>query len=673
MHRTVKKLIILNGFFLCLMSLFRLAFCCYYGSAAELGGRAFDLAKAFVMGVRFDLVVVAYINALVTLTLLVVWAARSGRLFAAWKKALEYYYFLMYSLVFLVLCVDFGFYSYFKSHINILIFGVFEDDTKALFSTIAENYNLPLAALGFIALFALVFFAARRVMSLPEKAPTGRPYRWGYKLTFAAALVAFNVLAARGSLGLFPLGTMDAEVSPSVFINRVGINGIFTLQEALEARMKENREEPLLDRMGYRGDPAQAYADLLGIDKQALNTDLMKNLEHVTPANPAAERIRPNVVVFVMEGFGSDLLRYNSPRFNVMGALKEHFDTDYVFYNFLSGDVGTIGSLESVVLNMPKRPQSKAVTQSRFAFNRFPTGCALPYRAAGYETMFFYGGNTGWRNIVPLCQNAGFDVVEGEGAMPASYLRNQWGVYDEFLFDYVEKELGAADGKPKFILALSTSNHPPYSLPPSYKTLPLEIDGQLAKDITGDRKLALGRFQTYQYACNKLGEFISRIKASPLGQNTVIAVTGDHNFWNVFDYSDERFPDIDGVPFYVYVPPALAPKSKDTAVFGSHIDIMPTLYCLSLSKQKYSAVGTNLFDPSFRHVAYNVDGIVMTPQAASRWQSANGSEQYFRWDSARPRTLARTEKTAAHAELVQHYKAAIAVTDHVIRNSSAHN
>lgn len=666
--RTLLRLAALNAVFLLLMSLFRLVFFLYYGDLSSLDGMGRYVFRAFSLGVRYDLAVIAYVNTLVTLSLIVVWAARSRKAFSGWLTALKIYYPVMFFTVFAVLFVDFGFYSYFKSHLNILIFGIFEDDTKALFSTLAANYNIPLVVMGFAALFFLIFFIVRlfiRPLSERDELPFMNVPLIG-NIVLAVALVTLNVAAARGSFSLFPLGTLNAEISPDIFINKVSLNGVYTLQEALEYRLRENRGYDLTDKAGYKGRAEEAFADFLGLQKSALPANLTDGLNRRTRPNPAAERLRPNVVVIMMEGFGSDLLRYDSDRFNVTGALKKHFDEDIVFYNFLSGDVGTIGSIETVVMNIPKRPMAKAITQSRFAYNAYPSGAAVPYKSAGYETVFLYGGNAAWRDLQSFAPKLGFDTVEGEGAMDPSYPRNEWGVYDEFLFDHLYKKLSADPGRPKFIFAMSTTNHPPYSLPPGYKKFPLEIDGAFRSKITGDLKLARGRFETYQYANDRLGELITRIKSSPLGKNTIIAVTGDHNFWSVFDYPAERFADQDGVPFYLYVPEALKPAKVDREVFGSHVDIMPTLYNLSLSNAEYTAFGSDLLDGSISHAASNVDGLLFTKDAAARLIVDNGAVSYYRWDP-KARLLVPAQETEKHREMIKRYKAELAVTEYYLR------
>jgi phosphoglycerol transferase MdoB-like AlkP superfamily enzyme len=352
----------------------------------------------------------------------------------------------------------------------------------------------------------------------------------------------------------------------------------------------------------------------------------------------------------------------------VLGELKKHFDSDVLFLNFLSGDVGTIGSIETVVLNMPKRPNSKAVTQSKYGFNAYFTGAGVPYKQSGYETIFLYGGNSGWRNVFAFAGKLGFDSVEGAGSMDPKYERNQWGVYDEYLFENIYNKLRANPGKPKFIFAMTTSNHPPYSLPAGYKKLPLEVSGALKDRITGDRKLAQLRFETYQYANQKVGELISRIKASPLGQNTIIAVTGDHNFWSVFDYSSERYLDLDGVPFYLYIPRALRPADIDTGAFGSHLDIMPTLYNLSLSNREYASLGVDMLNPKAGHLAFNADGLVMSGAGALRYLVENNTISYYDWDRSNGMTLKSAPPDAKHDEMLKHFKSALAVADYIIRH-----
>ncbi|MDR1195992.1 MAG: hypothetical protein LBL00_05900, partial [Endomicrobium sp.] len=138
------------------MSVYRLIFFVYYGKGINFAGLGFDILKAFYMGIRYDLAVLSYLNMPVILSFIVVlFFAKSCK---KWLSILKYYYTAFIGALLILLCIDFGFYSYFQNHLNILVFGFFEDDTAALISTFYENYNLFLIGIGFISLFVLIFF-----------------------------------------------------------------------------------------------------------------------------------------------------------------------------------------------------------------------------------------------------------------------------------------------------------------------------------------------------------------------------------------------------------------------------------------------------------------------------------------------------------------------------------
>ena len=160
----IKRIIILNIVFALIMTIYRIIFTFYYSDWSELSNYAGDLIQAFILGVRYDCAILAYINSLVTLCFIIFWFTGSQKLFIKFVKSLKYYYTIFFGFIVTLLCIDFGFYSYFQNHMNILMFGVFEDDTKALFSTIAENYPVVLVGIGFILIFVFVYFLTKIIV-----------------------------------------------------------------------------------------------------------------------------------------------------------------------------------------------------------------------------------------------------------------------------------------------------------------------------------------------------------------------------------------------------------------------------------------------------------------------------------------------------------------------------
>lgn len=666
----IKRIIALNIIFALIMTIYRAIFTFYYSSWSDLSQYLGDLIHAFVLGARYDCAVIAYINFLPTLFFAIFWFIGSQKFFIKFVKSLKYYFMLLFGFVITLLCIDFGFYSYFQNHMNILMFGIFEDDTQALFSTLAENYPLFLVAIGFILIFVFVYFLTKRVL---EKNLFGFYFnktKIYLKIIAVLCFLAVNFIVARGSFGIFPLGVDNAEISANTFINKVAINGIYTLQAAMEARSKEE-DRDYIKQMGYsKNNMAQAFADFLDIDVSEIDESNPENsLSKTTKYDKNIEEIKPNVIFIMMESFGTDLmLHYNSPQFNVLGELKKHIDEDIIFYKFIPANMGTIGSLESAITNIARLPLSHFLCQSKYAYNKYFYTGPMPYKNSGYETVFMYGGNTGWRNCTSYMPNVGFDKVIGEGSMPKEYERNQWGVFDEYLFDYIFKYLDENENR-KFIYVMTTSNHPPYSLPNNYeKIYPLEITEKLQKDITGDMTIANMRFAVYQYSCQKVGEFLTKLKNSKYADNTIVAITGDHNFWSTFNYSAEKVLDKMSVPFYLYIPKKIKPNKKvDTTVVGSHTDILPTLYNLSLSNTNYWATGTDLLsEQAQNNIASDCLGSIMTKDNFVLYDFASGKEKYYTWDKEKPRQIVPVQENQEHKKMVKHYKSSIAIAQYML-------
>ena len=667
----VKKIITLNIIFALIMTIYRIIFTFYYSDWSELSQYFGDLMQAFILGVRYDCAVLAYINSLVTLLFIIFWFIDSQKLFVKFVKSLKYYYTVFFGCIVTLLCIDFGFYSYFQNHMNILMFGVFEDDTKALFSTLVENYPVVWVGIGFILIFVFVYVLTKLIV---EKKVIGyyiEKTKIYIKIILALILLSVNFIMARGSFGLFPLGVDNAEISKNTFINKVAINGIYTLQAAIEARSKEKDRNYISD-MGYSQDNmAKAFADFLNVDISSIdNQKPEKSLIKTTKYNKDIEETRPNVIFIMMEALGTDLMHYNTENFNVLGEFKKHLDEDIVFYRFLPANMGTIGSLESAMTNIARLPLSQFLCQSKYAYNKYFYTGPMPYKNSGYETIFMYGGNAGWRNCTSYMPNVGFDKVIGEGSMPNAYERNQWGVYDEYLFDFILRVLDTNDNS-KFMYIMTTSNHPPYSLPSKYKQpYPLEINEQLKKDITGDKTLSKMRFATYQYSCQKVGEFLTKLKNSKFADNTIVAITGDHNFWNTFSYPLERKLDEMSVPFYLYIPKKLQPNKKIDAnnIVGSHTDILPTLYNISLSNTNYWATGTDLLsDEAEKNIASNCLGSIMTKDNFVIYDFASGKEKYYTWNKEKPREIVPAEQNDEHKNMVKHYKSSVAIAYYMLQ------
>ena len=545
-----------------------------------------ELARAFWMGLRFDL---KWLATLAIPALLVGWAlaprlrravlgAYAAVLFLAlnWLAAVNHFYF-----------------GYFGSTIDPMIFGAFEDDTRIVIHTIVNDFPIVRVLAGWLA-FSLL--AAWLTLALAARLPPALdvPPRARY---LVALLLAG--LLARGSVGTFPLGTKHMSVSSDGFTNQLVPNALqatyLTVKNRLESGISADPHAGLRG-LGFR--TPQAAAEALGLPPAPDEDALLAQLYARTPADPALAQRPPHVVFAMMESMGRHVLEHDDPETNdLLGRLRKHFAEDYTFRNFVSGQNGTHRTFESLLMNSPVTP----LTQGRYGYHTYAGAAALPFKLAGYRTVFLTSGPSAWRNIADILRFQGFDEVHDQAHLRAAYPDapfNLRGAPDEITFRYARDLLDASDaaGTPLFVFIFTTNNHPPHLVPDGYVPRPLSLDAYAARPPV-DPALARRILGTYQYASDALGGFLDGIKASALADRTVLVASGDHSVRSFFNYTGyDELPLAFGVPTYFYLPPARrAGLHYDPARFASHRDVFPTLYRHALSGACYLAVGSDLF------------------------------------------------------------------------------
>ena len=572
--------------------------------------------SALFLGLRYDAIPTAYLVFVPLLTVC------SGFLWPreGWLRAIPWlnriWLFAGFLLLLSFAVFDLAFYSHFQEHINVLFFGLWEDDTRALVTSINKNYRLwlwlPLLAVmagGVWWLFGR-FFRRQRIDLFYAK-PLSRE-EMGMVLVAGLVVLAF---LGRGNFTRLPLSIEDAHISDIEDINELSVNGVIAFNRALRIRREFGRETVhYLATQGY-GDVPSAVSDLMVFRGETPVAGAgLETLKRRTPPHPVAQALRPHVVVFVMESFGSYWWPHEK-EFNLLDAFRAHTEQDLLFLNFLSSENGTIGSVVSVATNLPLRPGARFLSEGEYMRTPLASSAHLPYQRAGYTTRFVYGGKLGWRQLGAYLQAQGWEQLEGadqirvkRGLRNGPEVGNEWGLFDEHIINHVHDELAAAT-TPQLFLVLSTTFHPPFETPPGHKPAGLaKLTPEQKRLFSKPEDEVLRRLRTFQYANRQLGLFMNKVKAGPLKDRLAVAVTGDHSFWIGKDEGRPGIVRKYGVPFYLYLPGTLRTAQADTSRWGSHIDIWPTLYHHTLSEAEYWAFGANLLGG--KTAALNSAGVV---------------------------------------------------------------
>ena len=537
-----------------------------------------DVLLGLMRGVRFD----AKWSAIVLLPSLATLLA--GLVFPLGKRAILYRISEILAIVgaaslFLLGLVNYGFFGFYGSPINSLVFGLLQDDTWAIIVSIVKDWPVIRYSLALIIFIAILFGVKRKILNRATSQESERK-RTGLVWILLCTLL-FGV-TARGSFGTFPLRQMDLNATTNFFINQAVNNGAQALYDAnKERRQQDIGKNPLrgLQALGFK---TKEEAEKLFTPKLVTAT---------------AEKRLPHIVLVVMEAMGCDLFEAYVPGINdTLGAFAKVKDRGDLFLNSLSIQNGTFPSLEGILFNTPISP----ISQSRYGYKPFPFSLIREFRDAGYKTIYLSSGTSVWRNVDANFPKQGFDAVLGLEHIKARYgddiETGTWGVPDAYMFEMAKEELLKAEkeGKPLFLVCLSTTNHPPYKTPSGYKVNPVSYEA-LPTWKTKDKEIAVSILETYQYATDALGRFIEETPKR-LEKKTIFVATGDHNTRTIFEYPDStRLDHQFGVPLFFLVPDAWRPGAPDTKRWTGHCDIFPTLRELVLKRPSRAFEGQNVY------------------------------------------------------------------------------
>ena len=549
-------------------------------------------------------------------------------------------------LIILSTFVNFYYFKTYHNKIDIFIFGLKDDDTAAILKIMWQDYPVIIVLLASILFAWLCFGLCKKILNAEFFAKiqlnlskihtnSGKNSRLIKASTLVSVVLANLMLLGivfigiRGSLSTFPLREDEHHISPNPLINHISTNPIIAFAWALQ-HYKEQDSFESVDLSEF----------------EALQNELFPVFRE-NPLNSAAKR--PNVVVVLMESFGLNMLALDDEsEFDLLMGFRKHFEagkvatkgisntnsqsnlknisqnqltvnsaqkgilqdknsanpaqSDFSFVNFLSNENGTAASFASLFFVSPNANISQgSAKDKRLSLTPFAV-----YKDAGYSVIYITSGNRSWQNLGDYAVTLGVDAVYDSNFLMSHYPQskqnaNVYGVLDEFAYKLAFELLQKAD-KPTFIAILTTSNHPPYPSLPTHFTPPkLNLEPRMPFFTQGKANKARIIAEIFAYASNAFGEFIDTIKHSELKDTTIIAASGDHKHRDLA--AAQNIALNHAVPLYLYVPSAYTKDFArrgfgfNPAQIGSHKDIFPTLYALSLDGGKFLSLGgRNLFD-----------------------------------------------------------------------------
>lgn len=564
-----------------LLSMFRVALIAVFHDRMDENSGFADVMQVMIYGMRFDCQVAGYLIALPVLTSLLI-RFRVVAWLSSWIRVALGTVFVFAALW--IFIASFNFFQEFDSQFNHFIFIGMQDDTDAILQTVWKEYHPIRSLLIFLVLFVPMLRLLRplRLSVVERTAVPAWPKTAGVQLL----MVVLVVLSIRGSLGKRPAQRIDAAISKDVFLNKTVLNPIVALNYAFKDHDRLNSTAGL----GVFLPDHDLDAALTRLFPDAPPSDNLDDYFRTTAKGAAATPPR-HVFVLLMESYDSWPMLDEFASLQLTEGLKGLAAEGLQLPAFLSSSPGTMASVAGVLTGLPDAGlQTDLQPQTRTAY---PTAVADTFRRLGYRTRFFYGGKLGWRNIDQFALAQGFDEVYGGSHMGSWQQANEWGVDDEYMFDFISESL--SDDQPTFNFILSTTYHPPYDIDVFGKGYAVdEIPTDLADDYDGT--ITTQMWGHLWYADREMTKFIRETEQQM--PQSLFAISGDHyarKFINATPNAYERT----SVPLVLYGPQVLQGKSFPTMAAGSHIDIGPTLIELAAPVGfEYHAFGRDLLNPN---------------------------------------------------------------------------
>jgi phosphoglycerol transferase MdoB-like AlkP superfamily enzyme len=618
-----RKAVVFTLYTLALLMLTRVFILLYFG--AEQNPSTTELFNLFVMAFRFDIKLIA--------TILIIFLYLPGLFFLFFRKShfLRVERVLLFTL-FLILSIfsfiEFGYYLFFGNAIDLLIFGIADDGTVAVISSIIGDWRLILLtflSLVFLAVMSYLYYKKYRYTTVISNTT-----KLAKEYVKAIGIILLLALLARGTLDTFPLSRKIINTNDNAFLNTLVLNPFWHFYYAM--RDRDENDFTLTSKKVLK------IAKVKSIDELKERAGYTKDnpLKRVTPKNTLLEKKPPHVIFVLCEGWSIHPVLGQSKENNILGEFAKHMKQDYFYTGFFSNAYGTNPTIENLLLNSP----IAGISQSRATKISFDYSAVLPFKSKGYSTHFLSGGSSAWRNHNQFWPRQGFDDYIGRSTLEKHFgvhSDNPWGIYDEYLFEYLKESMLAhnKEDKPSFTFVLTTNNHTPVRLPKNFKDPKFNLE---KLGYAKDDMLHYNMLRAYHYQVNALGKFLTWLKSSPMKDDVIVVATGDHILKGYDDYFRPKMQYLKyAVSTYLYVPKMydrLQNTPRDVA--GSHEDLFPTLYELALSQATYYNFGVPIMykkrESSFGWNLQNrfifANGVVTPDMKMHIWDTSNNERRY---------------------------------------------
>ncbi len=530
------------------------------------------ILRAFVMGIRFDIVISGYI---LIVPFFVVSAMVVLRKNSTWVFRLVFLWiFIFFSLAFLISAADIPYFNQFFSRFSM---GAFEwiDHPGFVFDMIRQEPRYYLILAPFI-LVEILFYKLLHRIFLKDNPLADTNNRW---ITALVSLVFLGIifLGIRGRLEKkSPIRIGTAYFCNDAFLNQLGLNPVFTLMRSF------------LDSLDDSNATIHLMADEQALEIVRSNLGISNSLS----ASPIARKITadsinpnpPNVVLVIMESMSAAKMSRHGNSNHLTPFLDSLSMQSLYFENIYTAGKHTFNGIFGSLFSFPALYRQHPMKNIRKQH-----GLGTILHQQGYGTIYFTTHDGQFDNVEGFLMANDFDRVVSQSDYPAEMVKTTLGVPDDYLFRFAMPIVDQMhqQGKPFFAAFMTASDHGPFYIPEYFTPQHEET-----------------RLGIVEYADWSLKQLIRMAATKPWFDNTIFIFVADHGapLTATYDLSLDYFHS----PLIFYAP-GLFTQPETFDCIGGQIDLGPTLMGLLQLPYVNNSLGIDLLRESRPCIFINDD------------------------------------------------------------------
>lgn len=516
--------------------------------------------RSFLVGLRFDTVVICYILALPILLFIIapfISASAQKRLF----NFILSFIVLLFSIAFLISFANIPFYQNYHLPINKAALH-WSNDVGFSVSMILQDIIMVRFLILFVFASVLFYLITLRLKKYIIKKEPALFKKDVFVLLLLLPLIAIGM---RGRISYkSPIRWGTAFFSSYEIANQAALNPVFSFFKSAS----DNISQPFFD------------------SDKAINLlyDNIKEKKSVS-ANDSLMLNNYNVVLILMESMGSNKTGLFVNGQKLTPFIDSLAKQSLFFKNCYSDGIHTFNGLFSTLTSFPALPMNKPLEDLRI---QLPENYFIKQlKDKNYITFFFTTHDSQFDNMEGFMRKNGVEHIIGEAEFSRKEVLSATGVPDHILYN---KSVAVFDtvNTPFFALILSGSDHAPYAIPENTGFKPQGNDRQ--KNIVA-------------YADWAISNFFNTARHKKWFNNTLFVLVGDHGA--IVDQEADMYLGMHHTPLIFYAYKKTIHEIND-ALCGQE-DILPSIAHLIGINYSNKPFAVNLFKEERTTLTFTYD------------------------------------------------------------------